>query len=136
MKRISHQIFTKDKQVNLTIVINKCVIFFGLFLTTFSISGCLLSSTLEEIQASKTDEAKENVKSLGDGAKAFFDVKKEYPIALTPVFVGPENPEPMMKNPPDPSVFNESPWKDLRFTIKSPFFLHLFIYFRWETICC
>lgn len=101
------------------------------------------------IKDSKTAEAKENLKSIGDGAVSFFQaehptnakgatVTKQFPsdkVCITADSTGTMNcgsmvvavptavPEVGLKvAPSDAGGFNHEPWKSLKFTISKPFY--------------
>lgn len=92
-------------------------------------SAIAIPAFLKYIRDSKTAEAEENLKSLGDGASMYFMSEHASPDGLSVTtgvyplakdWVCSPGAAPMAKTAPTGDTWNASPWKELRFSISRP----------------
>lgn len=109
--------------------------FFG-FIFILGILGIVTAVSIpafkKYVHESKAAEAKMNLKSIANGAIGYYEtehlndaaldaaVVKSYPVAQTPVRIGPEMPEIGIKTMPPSADDLKGAWADLRFTIYEP----------------
>ena len=109
-------------------IIVVCVIFF--IITILGILAAIaIPGYFQYIKSSKTAEAKMNLKALSDGAAAYYEANKQYPIAVTPVRLGPvvDSTTIGIKHVPNEEDYVDT-WKQLLFRLPTPsYFTYYYI---------
>ena len=117
----------KKKSKGLGCLIAIVVVFFGIIFLGI-LAAVAIPGFMAYIKASKTQEAKTNLKALANGALVYMENNEKLPEMPQGTRIGPVVDQTTigLKSMPNSADFENTPWKELRFVISTP---HYYSYF-------